>query len=57
MQGPHWALSVRESSWGCRFIPGASSSGSASLVGRGLVSFALGSDTAGSGDQSLQGSC
>ena len=53
MQGPHWALRVCESSWGCRFIPGASSSGSASLVGKGLVSFALGSDTAGSGDQSL----
>ena len=32
-----------------RFIPGGSSSGSAVLVGAGLVSFALGTDTAGSG--------
>eukprot|EP00879_Flechtneria_rotunda_P022533 GHRR01023789.1.p1 GENE.GHRR01023789.1~~GHRR01023789.1.p1 ORF type:complete len:423 (+),score=144.74 GHRR01023789.1:210-1478(+) len=32
-----------------RFIPGGSSSGSASAVGAGLLSFALGTDTAGSG--------
>ena len=32
-----------------RFIPGGSSSGSASAVGNGLVSFALGTDVAGSG--------
>ena len=32
-----------------RFIPGGSSSGSGVLVGSGLVSFALGTDTAGSG--------
>lgn len=32
-----------------RFIPGGSSSGSAAAVGAGLVSFALGTDTAGSG--------
>lgn len=32
-----------------RFIPGGSSSGSGALVGMGLVSFALGTDTAGSG--------
>jgi allophanate hydrolase len=32
-----------------RFIPGGSSSGSASAVGAGLVTFALGTDTAGSG--------
>ncbi|GMH41211.1 hypothetical protein BSKO_09121 [Bryopsis sp. KO-2023] len=32
-----------------RFIPGGSSSGSGALVGSGLVSFALGTDTAGSG--------
>jgi allophanate hydrolase len=32
-----------------RFIPGGSSSGSASAVGGGLVCFALGTDTAGSG--------
>lgn len=33
----------------CRFIPGGSSSGSGAAVGGGLVSFALGTDTAGSG--------
>ena len=32
-----------------RFIPGGSSSGSGSAVGGGLLSFALGTDTAGSG--------
>jgi allophanate hydrolase len=32
-----------------RFIPGGSSSGSAAAVGGGLLSFALGTDTAGSG--------
>ena len=32
-----------------RFIPGGSSSGSGAAVGDGLLSFALGTDTAGSG--------
>jgi len=32
-----------------RFVPGGSSSGSAAAVGAGLVTFALGTDTAGSG--------
>lgn len=35
----------------CRFIPGGSSSGSGAAVGASLVSFALGTDTAGSGTQ------
>ena len=34
-----------------RFVPGGSSSGSGVVVGGGLVSFALGTDTAGSGEQ------
>ena len=33
-----------------RFVPGGSSSGSGAIVGAGLVSFALGTDTAGSGE-------
>jgi allophanate hydrolase len=32
-----------------RFIPGGSSSGSGALVGSGVLPFALGTDTAGSG--------
>lgn len=32
-----------------RFVPGGSSSGSGAVVGLGLVSFAIGTDTAGSG--------
>ena len=32
-----------------RFIPGGSSSGSGAAIGGGLLSFALGTDTAGSG--------
>ena len=32
-----------------RFLPGGSSSGSGAAVGGGLVCFALGTDTAGSG--------
>ena len=32
-----------------RFLPGGSSSGSGAAVGAGLLSFALGTDTAGSG--------
>lgn len=37
-----------------RFITGGSSSGSGAAVGGGLVSFALGTDTAGSGAGVLQ---
>lgn len=40
---------VAPNAFDSRFIPGGSSSGSAALVGAGLVCFALGTDTAGSG--------
>ena len=40
---------VPRNPFNARFIPGGSSSGSAVAVARGLVSFALGTDTAGSG--------
>lgn len=40
---------VAANSWDARFIPGGSSSGSAAAVGARLVTFALGTDTAGSG--------
>ena len=40
---------VAPNSFDDRFIPGGSSSGSAAAVGAGLVTFALGTDTAGSG--------
>ena len=36
-----------------RFLPGGSSSGSGAAVGGGLVCFALGTDTAGSGAMPL----
>ena len=38
-----------ENPWSSRHVPGGSSSGSAVAVARGYVSFALGTDTAGSG--------
>eukprot|EP00775_Hariotina_reticulata_P014156 gene14156-14294_t len=40
---------VAPNAFDSRFIPGGSSSGSAAAVGAGLLSFALGTDTAGSG--------
>jgi allophanate hydrolase len=40
---------VAPNAFDSRFIPGGSSSGSASAVGSRLVAFALGTDTAGSG--------
>ncbi|MBI1243683.1 MAG: allophanate hydrolase [Alphaproteobacteria bacterium] len=40
---------VPENTFDRRYIPGGSSSGSATAVAAGLVSFALGTDTAGSG--------
>ena len=46
-----WTLRSTDADASCRFVPGGSSSGSGSLVGSGLVSFALGTDTAGSGAQ------
>ncbi len=36
-----------------RFLPGGSSSGSGAAVGGGLLTFALGTDTAGSGERPL----
>lgn len=45
-RSPHGAVS---NSFDARYISGGSSSGSASVVARGLVPFALGTDTAGSG--------
>lgn len=36
-----------------RFVPGGSSSGSGALIGRNLATFALGTDTAGSGDTQI----
>ncbi len=40
---------IPQNPFDARYIPGGSSSGSAVAVARGLVSFALGTDTAGSG--------
>jgi len=40
-----------------RFLPGGSSSGSGAAVGAGLVCFALGTDTAGSGARPLRQTC
>ncbi|OZI71210.1 allophanate hydrolase [Bordetella genomosp. 12] len=45
-RSPHGAVS---NSFDARYISGGSSSGSASVVARGLVPFSLGTDTAGSG--------
>jgi len=47
--GTRSAYGVPRNPFNARFIPGGSSSGSAVAVATGLVSFALGTDTAGSG--------
>src|SRR6516162_7011518 len=47
--GTRSAYGVPRNPFDARFIPGGSSSGSAVAVAAGLVSFALGTDTAGSG--------
>jgi allophanate hydrolase len=47
--GTHSPYGVPRNPFDARFIPGGSSSGSAVAVAAGLVSFALGTDTAGSG--------
>lgn len=48
--GTRTPFGVARNAFDDRFVPGGSSSGSGALVGAGLVSFALGTDTAGSGD-------
>lgn len=47
--GTRTPYGVAPNAFDTRFIPGGSSSGSAAAVGAGLLSFALGTDTAGSG--------
>jgi allophanate hydrolase len=47
--GTRSPFGVPRNPFDARYIPGGSSSGSAVAVARGLVSFALGTDTAGSG--------
>jgi len=47
--GTRTPYGVAPNAFDSRFIPGGSSSGSAAAVGGGLLSFALGTDTAGSG--------
>jgi Asp-tRNA(Asn)/Glu-tRNA(Gln) amidotransferase A subunit family amidase len=47
--GTRTPYGVAPNAFDSRFIPGGSSSGSAAAVGAGLLTFALGTDTAGSG--------
>ena len=47
--GTRTPFGVARNAFDERFVPGGSSSGSGVVVGAGLVSFALGTDTAGSG--------
>src|SRR5271166_3147964 len=49
LEGTRSPYGVPRNPFDARFIPGGSSSGSAVAVAAGLVSFALGTDTAGSG--------
>ncbi len=48
--GTRTPFGVARNAFDERFVPGGSSSGSGVVVGAGLVSFALGTDTAGSGE-------
>ncbi len=47
--GTRTPFGVARNAFDARFLPGGSSSGSGALVGAGLLSFCLGTDTAGSG--------
>lgn len=47
--GTRTPYGVAQCAFDKRFVPGGSSSGSGSAVGAGIVTFALGTDTAGSG--------
>lgn len=47
--GTRTPYGVARNAFDARFVPGGSSSGSGALVGAGLLSFCLGTDTAGSG--------
>lgn len=47
--GTRSPFGVPRNAFDARFVPGGSSSGSGALVGAGLLPFALGTDTAGSG--------
>lgn len=48
--GTRTPYGVPRNAFDARFVPGGSSSGSGALVGAGLLPFALGTDTAGSGE-------
>lgn len=57
--GTRTPYGVAANAFDARFVPGGSSSGSGAIVGARLLTFALGTDTAGSGkvvSQLLQGS-
>ena len=56
--GTRTPYGIAANAFDARFVPGGSSSGSGAIVGARLLTFALGTDTAGSGEvvtQLLQG--